>query len=104
VSERSDALEFLNFCIARGAQLKNSAIAGRLRYFYDFWRNLTSDAWLLDKVTGIHVDFDQVPIPGGSSCSLTSLSASEAAALDTEIATLIHKAAVVECAARGVFH
>jgi hypothetical protein len=37
-------------------------VSGKLAQHISYWRELTSDPWLLETVTGYHLEFDSVPV------------------------------------------
>ena len=69
-------------------------VAGRLKYFANFWYSLTSDPEIIQTVTGLQLDFvDTVtqiaPLPE------LKFSLEEQRATDEEIETLLKKGAIV---------
>ncbi|CAB4028257.1 Hypothetical predicted protein, partial [Paramuricea clavata] len=65
---------------------------GRLRKFYDVWKRLTSDQFILDVISHCHIDFETEPFANISAvrpqCHFTH---TEQSIIDVEIAKLLNK-------------
>ncbi|CAB3986867.1 Hypothetical predicted protein [Paramuricea clavata] len=65
---------------------------GRLRKFYDVWKKLTSDQFILDAISHCHIDFETEPLANTSAvrpqCHFTH---TEQSIIDVEIAKLLNK-------------
>ena len=41
---------------------ESHAYAGNLLHNLDVWRKITSDPWVLETVSGYHLEFDSLPV------------------------------------------
>ena len=71
------------------------AYAGNLQYHIENWRKLTSDPWILETVTGYHLEFDSIPKQTGIP-KPPPFGGFEKQLIDDEIVTLKSKGASKE--------
>ena len=71
------------------------AYAGNLQYHIENWRKLTSDPWILETVTGYHLEFDSIPNQTGIP-KPPPFGGFEKQLIDDEIVTLKSKGASKE--------
>ncbi|XP_048584711.1 uncharacterized protein LOC116604102 [Nematostella vectensis] len=68
--------------------------AGNIANFFDAWRELTSDATILDMVKGCHIEFGTEPVQHNLPNSFANQSQLEKDIIETEISKLIQKGVI----------
>ena len=83
-------LQDLGKVASTSLQVGVSFVAGRLRFFLDFWKTLTFDRFILEIIEGVKIPFDSFPAqlwqPREINCSVE-----EKTCIDAEIATYLTK-------------